>query len=137
MKYQRFSPLIDKLYWWMLVPTSLLMLGATAFSIYEPLALVIMLATDLFLVYFFISPLFGYVELREETVFIKFGFILSDEIPYSSIRKVEKVRKWYADSGISLKNSMEHVNIKYEKFKIVSVSVKDNDKFIEEIHSML
>jgi hypothetical protein len=35
----------------------------------------------------------------------------------------------------SLKNALEHVNIKYNTFDIVSVSVVDNDGFIEELNT--
>jgi hypothetical protein len=36
---------------------------------------------------------------------------------------------------LSLKNALEHVNIKYNNFDIVSVSVVDNDGFIEELNT--
>ncbi len=34
---------------------------------------------------------------------------------------------------LSLKNSIEHVNIKYNTFDIMTVSVADNDGFIKEL----
>ena len=97
------------------------------------MALLIIIPTDLFTLYFVITSLFGYVELREETVFVKFGLIMKKEIPYSRIRAVEMQRKLYADSMVALKNSIEHVNIKYNSFDVTSVSVVDNNRLIEEL----
>jgi hypothetical protein len=34
---------------------------------------------------------------------------------------------------VSLKNAIEHVNIKYNSFDVTTVSVVDNDGFIEEL----
>ena len=109
------------------------MIGATALSVFAPLALLIMILVDIFTFYFLISTLFGYVELREKSVFIKFGFLLKKEIPYDKIRGTVKERRFYSDSMRSLKNAIEHVNIKYNSFDVVTVSVMDNDKLIEEI----
>jgi hypothetical protein len=109
------------------------MLGVTVLSFFEPTALFVMLPVDIFTFYFLFSSLFGFVELREKSVFIKFGFILKTEIPYSSIRGIAKDRKFYSDSMLSLKNALSHVNIKYNKFDLVTVSVKENDEFIEEL----
>ena len=135
MSTKRFNPLFDKITLIIWLPTSVLLLGATVVSAFEPLSLLIMVPVDVFTFYFLISPFFGYVELREESVFIKFGLITKREIPYAKIRGVTKERKFYSDSMASLKNSLEHVNIKYNTFDIVSVSVVDNDGFIEELNT--
>ena len=135
METKRYTPLIDKLFYFILIPTAVLLLGATVLSCFEPTSLFIMVPVDILCIYFIITPLFGYVELREKTVFIKFGFFMKKEIPYSKIRGVVKARRYYADSMVSLKNSLEHVNIKYNTFDIVSVSVKDNDGFIAELEA--
>jgi hypothetical protein len=124
---------VDKIYICIWIPTIVLIAAAVILACFEPPALIIMIPTLLFVVYFFVSPLFGYVELREETVFIKFGFILTREVAYSKIRSVTKERKFYSDSMLSLKNAMEHVNIKYNTFDILSVSVVGNDDLIKEI----
>jgi hypothetical protein len=92
---------------------------------------------DILIAYFIISPLFGYVELREKSVFIKFGFIMSREIPYEKIRGFSKARKFYSDSMLSLKNSFDHVNIKYNTFDMISVSVTDNDLLISDIEARM
>ena len=133
MEQRRFKPLIDKLFWIIFIPTCLLLLAVTVVAVFEPLALVLTLLVDIFTLYFLISPLFGYVELREETLFVKFGFFMKREIPYSKIRGVSRERKFYSDSMLSLKNSFEHVNIKYNSFDMLSVSVVGNDELVREI----
>ena len=105
----------------------------TVLAAFEPTALFVMIPTDLFVLYFLLSPLFGYVELRKDTVFIRFGFILKREIPYKKIRGITKERKFYSDSMLSLKNAMEHINIKYNTFDVISVSVADEEDFIREL----
>ena len=135
MEQRRFKPLIDKLFWIILIPTCLLLLSVTVIAVFEPLALVLTLLVDIFTLYFLISPLFGYVELREKTLFVKFGFFMKREIPYSKIRGVSRERKFYSDSMLSLKNSFEHVNIKYNSFDMLSVSVVGNDELIAEIEA--
>ena len=130
MENKRFKPMVDKLYHCIWIPTVLLLIGATAVSALSTLGLWIMLAVDVFALYFLISSLFGYVELRESTVFIKLGFIMTREIPYFKIREITKERRLYADSIVALKHSLEHVNIKYNRFDVISVSVVNNDAFI-------
>ena len=132
-----FKPRVDRLYFIILIPTLIIMLGATALAFFAPTALFITVPVDLFVLYFFISPLFGRVELREESVYIKYGFIMSREIPYAKIRAVEKERKPYSETMMSLKSAMEHVNIKYNSFDVTCVSVVENDELIEELSSRM
>ena len=135
MPTKRFKPKIDKLFLWIFIPTVALLLGITVgLALLSPLSvLFIMVPTDLFCLYFLISPLFGYIELREDTLFIKFGFFMKREIPYSKIRGTSFERKFYSDSMMSLKNSFDHVNIKYNIFDIVSISVVENEEFSAEL----
>ena len=133
MENRKFKPMTDRLYLSIIIVTSAVMIPLTVLSFNNLAALIITVAVDLFVLYFLVSPLFGYVELREETVFIKFGLIMEREIPYKNIRGLEKERKFYSDSMLSLKNAFEHINIKYDTFDVVTVSVKDNDEFIREI----
>ncbi len=135
MENKRYKPLVDKLFYIISIPTLALLLGMTALSAVYTLPLLLMLFVDIFTLYFLFSPLFGYVELREETVFVKFGFIMKREVPYSKIRGVEKSRKFYSDSMLSLKNSLEHINIKYNAFDVLTVSVIGNDELIREIEA--
>ncbi len=132
-----FKPKIDRLFYIIWVPTVLLLLAATVITCFDLFPLLLMLSVDIFTLYFLVSPLIGYVELRQETMFIKYGFILKKEIPYTKIRDVKKERKFYSESMISLKNAIEHVNIKYNNFDVTTVSVKDNDAFIIELKSRI
>ena len=130
----KFKPLVDKLYWILFIPTNVVVVLLTVIPpFFAPQTLLVTLPILLFLNYFFISPLFGYVELREEDVLIKYGFIIKRIIPYSKIRSTEKKRCFYSDSMLSQKNSFEHVDIKYNSFDVTAVSVRGNDKLIEEL----
>ena len=133
MEKKRYLPLIDKLFFIVSIPTLILVEAGVAISVYSIPALLIMCAVALFVLYVLISPLFGYVELGESSLVIKYGFFLKKEIPYTSIRDITRERKFYSDSMLSLKNSLDHVNIKYNKFDVTSVSVKNNDEFIAEL----
>ena len=133
MENVRFKPQIDRLFWFIWIPTVILLAVGTVIAYTSAVALLIMLATDIFTLYFLISPLFGYVELREQTVYIKFGFFISREIEYSSIRTVNIERKWYSESMLSLKCAYEHVNIKYNSFDVVTVSVESNADLAAEL----
>ena len=134
---KRFKPKIGKTFYVIWIPTVLFLSVMTAVSLGAPLAFVILLMTDALTLYFLLTSLFGYVELRDDAVFVKFGFIAKAEIPYSTIRGVTKERKLYADSIMSLKYSLDHVNIKYNRVDIVSVSVTDNDELISEIEARI
>ena len=137
MKIQKFKPAFDKSFPIIWIPTLLLLAVGTVLAALEPIALFVIIPTDLFTIYFLVSPLFGYVELRESSVFVKFGLFAKREIPYSKIRGITKERKLYADSMMSLKNALEHVNIKHNTFDVTSVSVKDNDEFISAIEERI
>ncbi len=128
-----YKPKIDGLFYAIWVPTVALLAVCTVIACTAPIALIIMIATDIFTLYFLISPLFGYVELRENTLFIRYGFFLTREIEYIRIREMKKERKIYTESMLSLKNAMEHVTVKYNKFDITAVSVTDNDDLIINI----
>ena len=131
---KRYKPLIDKMFWIISIPTLLLMAALTVIAVFDTVALIVVGVVDLAVIYLLVSPLFGYVELREESLYIKYGLILKKEIPYSRIRGAAKERRWYADSMLSLKNALDHVNIKYNSFDVTMVSVVDNDEFIEQLN---
>ena len=133
MKNKRYKPLVDKLFYIITVPTVIFLAVMTVISAFEPLSLIIIIPTDIFTLYFLISPLFGYVELREQSLFIKFGFIIKREIPYNKIRSTTKERSFISETMLSLKNSFEHVKIKYNTYDVTTVSVTDNDDFINEL----
>ncbi len=134
MENIRFKPKFDKLFAIIFIPTVSLTLCATVIpSLFSLSTLWITLPTLIFVLYFVISPLFGYAELRESTLLIKYGLILKKEIPYEKIRGAYIERGFYSQSMMSLKNSFEHVNIKYNSFDVTTISVKDNEKFISEL----
>ena len=126
MENVKLKPQIDRLFLFIWIPTLILLAVGTAISCASTVALLILIATDIFTLYFLISPLFGFVELREQTVYIKFGFFTSREIEYARIRSVNIERKWYSESMLSLKCAYEHVNIQYNSFDVVTVSVDRN-----------
>jgi len=131
----RYKPKLDRLFYIPISIALVLSLGATALSIvyYAPFGLAVMILCDLVVLYFLISAFVGYVELREETLFIKFGFFFKKEVPYNKIRRVEKCRKIYSESIVSLKGALEHIDIRYNTYDVVTVSVVDNDALIAEI----
>ena len=135
METKKYRPKIDKLYWILLISTNaicaplLFILPFFSFT-----TLFITLPLFVFVNYFFLSPLLGYVELRDNELFIKYGFILKRSIPYGKVRSVAKERKFYTESMLSLKNALEHVNIKYNTYDYTAVSVVDNDAFIAELN---
>lgn len=134
MENKRFKPLVDKLYVIICVPTLLFLILATVISFFEPMALlIIMIPTDLFTIYVLISPLFGYVELRADSVFIKLGFIMKREIPYKKIRGLKKERRAISESMTSLKCALDHVNIKYNTYDVLTVSVVGNDELMSAL----
>ena len=137
MKPQKFKPLFDKTYAVIWISLSVLMILCTVLAALEPTALFVMIPTDLFVLYFLVSPMFGYVELREEAVFIRFGLILKREIPYQKIRGITKERKFYSDSMLSLKNAMEHINIKYNTFDMISVSIVESEAFVQALEKRI
>ena len=130
----RYKPKVDRLYFIICIPTNVLCLGAMLFPIIfgDLLTLFVTVPVLLFVNYFLISPLFGYVELRCDSLLIKYGFFLKKEIKYSKIRELQCERRFYSESMMSLKNAYEHVNIKYNSFDVTTVSVSDNQAFIEE-----
>ncbi len=138
MSNKKYKPKLDKLYWILFISTNLICVGITVIPLFSDFgALIVTIPTLLFVNYFFISPLFGYVELREETLFIKYGFFLKKEIKYSKIRKIEKQRRFYSESMMSLKNAIEHVEIKYNSFDVTTVSVVDNHAFISAVEERI
>ena len=135
MQTKRYKPLIDKMFWWISIPTAAIMIALTIImAMFETQMLFLMLPMDVLVAYVLIAPLFGYVELREHSVFIKYGFLLKKEIPYDTIRSVKKANKFYSESMMALKNAVEHVNITYHTFDVTTVSVVTNDAFIRDLN---
>ena len=135
MENKIYKPKIDKLFWIIFIPTNVMLLAAVVVpSFFSPSALLITLPVLLFTNYFFLSPLFGYVELREGDMLIKYGFFLKRAVPYSRIRATRKDRRWYSETMLSLKSAMDHVEIRYNSFDVTVVSVRENDELISELN---
>ena len=131
MDEKTFKPLVDKVYLSLFAFTLGVMLALTVLlALKAPISLISLVPIDLLVLYLVVSPFFGYVKLGEDRLYIRFGIILKREIPYDKIRSAEKVRKFYSDSMLSLKTAMEHVNIRYNSFDIVSVSVVGSDSLV-------
>ena len=137
MSTKRYKPMFDKVFWFVWMPLIIYLLIMTVISLFEPYAIIVMVLTDLFCLFFMLSPFAGYVELRESSLYIRFGFILKREIAYNKIRELNKEKRFMTQSIPSLKNAMEHVNIKYNKYNIVAVSVIGNDELIEELNERI
>ncbi len=134
METKKYKPYFDKLYLIITIPTFALILATTLLTLSASIyAFFFFVAVDIFVIFLLISPIFGYAELREGTLFIKYGLILKKEIPYEKIRGAEIRRSFYSESMLNLKNSFEHVNIKYNSFDLTSVSVVTNKEFLEEL----
>ena len=135
MDNKKYKPKVDKLFYLVMIPTMIIVLAPVIIcGILVPTTLFITVPILLFTTYFLITTLFGYVELQESSLFIKYGFIMSKEIPYDKIRGVEKERSIISTSTLSIKNALDHVNIKYNKFDVTTVSIDDNDDFIIELN---
>ena len=134
MENKRYKPYFDKLFWWSVFPTAAIMIAMTVISAFAPISLLVTIPIDVLVAYVLISPFFGYVELRENSVYIKFGLLFKKEIPYNKIRKLQKDRKFYSESILALKNSLDHVNIRYNNHDVITVSVIDMDSFIDELN---
>ena len=136
MKDKRYTPKVDKLFYLLAVPTFIIVALPTVIcGILAPNTLYIMLPIFVFTAYFFVSPLFGYVELRDDELYIKYGFMMSRTIPYNKIRKIEKERKAISTSILSIKNALDHINIRYNTFDMTTVSLKDEEDFLSELNA--
>ncbi len=134
MENKRYKPYFDKLYLIITIPTFALVLATTLLTLFTGVyAFFFFVPVDIFVAFLLISPIFGYAELRESTLFIKYGLILKKEIPYDKIRGAEIKRSFYSESMLALKNSFEHINVKYNSFDVTSVSVVTNREFLEEL----
>ncbi len=131
MKPERYKPKLDKLFWILMSVTNIIIvIPIVVTAVLHPATLYLLVPIFAFVNYFFISPLFGYVDLGESEMLIKYGFFLKRTIPYDRIRALVLENKWYSHSIMSLKNAFEHVEIKYNRFDFTCVSVTDNAGFI-------
>lgn len=137
---KKYKPKVDKLFYILLVvlnvlSLTILIIPQLFYLSFE--SFIFSIIVILFINYFLISPLFGYVEIKETSIFIKYGIILKKEIPFNKIKKLELKKKWYSDSILALKCSIEHVDITFNSYDKTCVSVKENDIFIEDVRRMI
>lgn len=137
---KKYKPKVDKLFYIMLVvinviSLAILIIPQLFYLSFE--SFIFSIIVILFINYFLISPLFGYIEIKETSIFIKYGIILKKEIPFNKIKKLELKKKWYSDSILALKCSIEHVDITFNSYDKTCVSVKENDIFIEDVRRMI
>ena len=59
---------------------------------------------------------------------------MKKEIPYDKIRGIEKERKLISPSILSIKNALDHVNIKYNTFDVTTLSLVNSDEFIDNLN---
>ena len=138
MNLKIYRPKIDKMFWSLSIPTNLLCVAILVIpSISDAQVLFVTIPIVLFCNYFLVSPLFGYVKLCENELFIKYGFFLKKHIAYEKIRSLEKGRRFYSYSMLSLKNAFDHVDIKYNFYDVTTVSVNDLEEFIIELNERI
>ena len=93
-----------------------------------------MLFIDLFTFYFLITSLFGYVQLKENSLFIKFGLILNKEIPYDKIKElidIDAVKNFRTINDWESYNWLE--NYQNSTFKVnVDISIKTGNLLTQE-----
>ncbi len=130
---KKYKPKTDKLFWWLLVIVNAVCLPLLIIAFFDPVSLFVIVPIFLFVNYLMVSPLFGYAQLREDALYIKYGLILKKTIPYEKIRGMEIKRSIISESMMGLKLSLEHVVIKYNTFDCTEVGVRDNQAFIEEL----
>ena len=131
---KKYFPLVDSLFYvYTAVFTVIVLAVGAAFAFLASEVLVWYAPLCLLLFVPVLSPLFGYAELREECLFIRFGLLIKREIPYPVIRKTAKENKIYSDAMLSLKTAKEHVNISYNSFDLISISVKNSEDFLREL----
>ena len=133
MKDKIYKPLIDKYFYYIWAPITILLAICTYISLFEVTSFFIMVSTDIFTFYFMISSLVGYCKFQEETLYIRFGFILKIEINYKDIIEIKKERGVMTYTMLSLKNALDHITIKYNKYDFIAISVKNQEDFIQEL----
>ena len=137
MNLKRYKPLVDKYFWIIWIVLSIFLIPITILSYTQIVPFILMLIVDIFCYYFMVSSLVSYVELRKDTLYIKYGFILKREIPYNKIRGIEKERRVITYSMLSIKNALEHINIKYNKYDMTTISVVGNDELVIELNKRI
>ncbi len=135
----KFKAKLDIVYIVIYVIVGIVMLAPSIVSLItkDYITALICLIPFILILFMIISMVCGYARLDDDCLFIKYGFVFKRSIPYEKIRSYELQRKFYCESLLSLKNAMEHVEIKYNKFDNTCVSVRDNIVFLEQLHKRI
>ena len=133
MEKMRFKPKFDRLYWLITIPTSLFILAAIVMCAIVGEGLIIMIPVSALTFYFLFIPFFTYAELTDEGLYIKYGAFIKRTIPYKSIRKIEKGRGIIGEAMLSMKNALDHVTVRYNRFDMTVLSLKSEDIFVKEL----
>ncbi len=96
----------------------------------EIIIFIVMLIISLFILLLLITDLISYIELKEEYLFIRIG-LYKKKILYNSIKKIEDTR--WNRSLICLGLTYNTKNIFYNNFNFISVSIRNEDRFFEEL----
>ena len=128
----KFKPYIDKYFYVPIIFVLILFIAPITVGIICRQADQIIVTSVLFVVIgvLLTSPLFGYVKIEEDHIFIKYGLFYKRKILYTSIKEISKEHKYYATSLFSHKTSLDHVFIKFDEANDTCVSVKNMDVFI-------
>lgn len=131
----KFKTKFDLFHIMILLITELIMLPFVIISLIDKSygAAIISAIPGILIALLWISMASAYAVLEDDSLFIKYGFVFKKRIPYNKIRSIEKKKKWYSESLLGMKNSLVHVDIKYNTYDITCVSLKDNDLFIDEL----
>ena len=131
---KKYRPKVDKLFYIISIPTEIFVLGGLVLGFFGGVfSAILMVLTFIFVNYFLLSPLFGYIITEEDALFVKFGFIMKRRIPYEKIRAVDMGRGFISYSMMSLKLSFDHLVIKYNRFDEICVSVRENEELLSVI----
>lgn len=130
---------IDLCYSIIFIVTELVLLvpSILTFIFKDMLAGFVTLAPFLLVTLLFMSSFSGYIIIKEDELYIRYGFILKRSIPYENIRALIKEKTVLSECLLGMKNSLEHVLIKYNKYDTTCVSVRNNDLFIEEVNKKI
>lgn len=128
----KFKPLVDKYFYTPIILVLILFIAPIMVGIVCKQIDQIIITSLLFIVIgvLLISPLFGYVKIEDDHIFIKYGLFFKRKIFYTNITEITKERKFYATSLISHKTALDHVFIKYNKYDDTCISIKNMDVFI-------
>lgn len=79
-----------------------------------------------------LPPMFGYVRLEENGLFISFGLI-HKKILYSNIKSAKFYKTWATNNPCSITTSFAHIDIQHSKGKQTTISIKNHEEFLAQL----